>query len=1734
MCGAAACEDSFAEATFEQLSMQDAYAELRERLVANIPNGLRFHVPEVLRIATERNWHWADPVATVRFLLSVRANGYDNDVVGASLFELGLVPDFHLLDDPAALAGRLTRNIECVKTLTYSTRTERGRVLELGLKSREFRVRLAEFFDETGLEDPLAWTARIVLDQNRWAYSFDKWEFEDSSGFAQQLSIEVIDVALPVVPEDETDAKLRPLVQEKVLLVGKGGTKSFKVKFRSLPQPDKVAGLDHFRVQIVAQESGPLGLTRRKKAWSGSRLDASLSFSGLAKVDWDEGWHFVRVIPCTQDGDPLPMVDSRGRPVPVIASEGDERPPNESDLFYVVKGDAFEVDVPQRAIPKFDSMMHALTQVRFKAVMDDRDPGEVTCTGVAWQDGDGGRRGAGCDHLELKFGSEGLAHVPVSRILRAIEQRTLRSPTEANVWRLSVSAGRVSEPVPDVGDWPAQLELDGFLAARAALFARIRGEREALLCQAVDMAQFRDEVAAYAEAYLELLSHCLRRAETADDHRQRAVIADLHTLLALDVVRVDVLDHRRTRRTALLIGPTHPLRCAWLAAWGCLARDWEQRARESRPEFRVPAREAVLSRLSMVDFPTVLPMSAGRMFTAVDCVHPFWTAYAAPTESDPRGLVGELCNALGLPEPNLGSFNLDGRYLADRVRRYLAQHPYVHTLVVNCFNAGRGRVLADLLMELQRQADHRDLRYNLRLFVPDGDASGVGDDLQELISPASSLTASEADAFAAPTGDHLAPKLTYSVRSTADFRKTPASYPAHLSMLFDAFPAQAVGAGPPRDEDEAAPVHGLLQDFSVAYGEEQDIVSWRRWPRHGQARAIPGAEDLTALLAKLAETYSNAAAVVATGQTGAARRPVCRLVLTPEDRALLHQVHDASDWVFTVDRALGIEFFDHGGESGRPEYLIDHSPDLTSNSGRRLVITSRSVTEVRALFERVLDDYGLSGFRDRAPAILSQLRGLSSRLALKLISAPTHRAEALGLALGKMYLEYLEVFRGQIVVPLDAHLDLYRALRQNADELGDEISLKRTDLALFDLDASRMTITANLVEVKCYHQAGDLAGFNQLKTDIAEQIQQSAAVLQHHFDPELAGLHDRPDRSIKTHELATLLEFYLDRAARLNYLLPEAWAEAKYFLRAMDRGYQLRFTRSALVFDFAKQGGEQSLEDNGIEFHRIGVDRIRSLLEALPRRCEDDTKPALEPRTPDSTSSVKLDAVGSLKASVAKPERAAFLPASRTRSTSWHLLKSSTDEAEDRPPSNPPSDSPPAGPLPPNEGLRAAAPPSAASPRPSESIAIGAEAEPAQALLVGEAPTQLQIRPPSPSPAGPQPYDAIVGVTGESPQFGILGRYHGRTIALDLNQTHTISLFGVQGGGKSYTLGSIIEMACLPLPGINQLPRPLAAVVFHYSETQDYKPEFTSMVSPNTDPDAIRVLSEQYHCEPKSLSDVVLLTPVDKLEQRQAEYPKIPVLPLKFASSELQAGHWRFLMGAVGNQATYIRKLNQIMRELRADLTIDRLRAAIDQGGLPNNVLELAHLRLDLAATYIDDSAKLAEVIRPGRLVIVDLRDEFIEKDQALGLFVVLLQLFGDATWEGQHFNKLVVFDEAHKYIESPDLVAGLVGIVREMRHKGTSVLVASQDPPSVPVALIELSSQIVLHRFNSPAWLKHIQKANASLASLSPEQLARLPSGEAFLWSAKASEAAFTREAVRIQCRPRATLHGGGTRTAV
>ncbi|WP_261282421.1 YagK/YfjJ domain-containing protein [Serratia fonticola] len=408
---------------------------------------------------------------------------------------------------------------------------------------------------------------------------------------------------------------------------------------------------------------------------------------------------------------------------------------------------------------------------------------------------------------------------------------------------------------------------------------------------------------------------------------------------------------------------------------------------------------------------------------------------------------------------------------------------------------------------------------------------------------------------------------------------------------------------------------------------------------------------------------------------------------------------------------------------------------------------------------------------------------------------------------------------------------------------------------------------------------------------------------------------------------------------------------------------------------------------------------------------------------------------------------------------------------------------------------------------------------------------------PSKTESIPQPspkVDIMLGMNQmPSAQFGILGEANGKTIGVDLNHPQTICAFGLQGSGKSYTLGSLIEMTLSSIDNINTLPAPRAGVIFHYSTTQDYAPEFTSMGQANSVAEDIARLREQYKAAPQALKDVLILTPASKVAQRQAEHPDISVLPIAFSAAELNASHWKFLMGTVGNPSLYVRQINGLMRTLRGELTLETLREAVSKSELGAQKKKMALQRLDFASEYIDGMQRLQTLLRPGRLIIVDLRDEYIEKVEALGLFVVMLQIFAEATWQGETFSKLVVFDEAHKYIGNDGLVAGLIEIVREMRHKATSILVASQDPPSVPVALIELSTQLYLHRFNSPAWLRHIQKANTALRHLEPEVLSRLTPGEAFVWASKATDAAFTHGIIKVNCRPRVTLHGGHTRTA-
>ena len=159
---------------------------------------------------------------------------------------------------------------------------------------------------------------------------------------------------------------------------------------------------------------------------------------------------------------------------------------------------------------------------------------------------------------------------------------------------------------------------------------------------------------------------------------------------------------------------------------------------------------------------------------------------------------------------------------------------------------------------------------------------------------------------------------------------------------------------------------------------------------------------------------------------------------------------------------------------------------------------------------------------------------------------------------------------------------------------------------------------------------------------------------------------------------------------------------------------------------------------------------------------------------------------------------------------------------------------------------------------------------------------------------------------------------------------------------------------------------------------------------------------------------------MDRVEERKRDYPSFEVIPLQFSTDELNVEDWQFLMNSDGNSAMYLRQLKSVLRLYRKNLTLSNIRRGIEEEDFEDRSRKLLERRLKFVEEYINEGVRIGEVLKPGRVVIVDVRDEFIEENEALGLFMVLLRVFSDVKYEERPFNKMIVFDEAHKYMEDP------------------------------------------------------------------------------------------------------------------
>ena len=1084
---------------------------------------------------------------------------------------------------------------------------------------------------------------------------------------------------------------------------------------------------------------------------------------------------------------------------------------------------------------------------------------------------------------------------------------------------------------------------------------------------------------------------------------------------------------------ARLVAPTHPLRLGWLLRY---QRRIAERLREGVGSAEGAQLYNLLETLRPANVPHIVigEREPLRHSEPLDLGWGLWT----PADGHAASLVATRVRPWLFGEGS-ATATVSSEQLVTRIRRYLVAHPFVDQILLNFVQPGSARVVLDALLALQRDARFAHLHYVVRLFATDLSRSELGSALDEFMAdPEAARTArrDEADAFLAASDDPLFPKLTYSKHPVADLTLEPESYPAHLTFLLDWFDLKIVPAAPARDRRSLFG-DGLVVDPVVTYRPGSDRLN-PQWD--ASVLGVDGDDPFTRGCRECGE---RTAQVLAAGEAGLV--PALRLDLDRVRRSVLDAVHRSSDWVVVVDPVFSDDLLDAPSVEEQ-RYLIDYVGDDQVGSVRRVVVSTRSRRELLGLLGPITATYGLDVGGDRVDALLDALQVLGAGLPLKLLNNRTHAFEALSLSLASLYLAEQGVFRRALAIPLDLHQQLFREYAHLAGEA--DSGLRRTDIAIVrvleEVAEPHLRFAVRLIEVKA-RQALPEETPPELVRDVDEQLENSRAVLRSSlFGADLSPAQRALEGTVQVHRLARILSHYAERAYRYGYLDMEELARVRWAVTRLGHDlFRLSFKKQALLFDL--DGGSQVPERVGdVLVTRVGRGDIDDLLAraGTPLR----TQPF------EGTETL----VGwDRDLPLAEPEVRQGDPladgAAKTETEIVDLGETAANTA----------------PMP---------------------VAQGGETVDTPAVAVdlddvgSEGPTLDEV--------------LLLGAATTSPQFGIIGRLKGAgtPVALDLDGTNTICVFGAPGYGKSYTVGAILEAALMREPALNRLPRPLAAVVFHYQDDQSYAPEFASMGEPNDDVHEVDILRRDYGAAPDALQDVRVLVPDALLAERRAEYPHLSVHPLRLASQEIGLNDWQLLMGLTGGDQMYARAMNRLFATIRDNVTIDRLRDAIAASSLTQTQKALATTRVEFAAAYVGDASPISEHLLPGRLIVVDLRDQLIAQDEALAIFMVLLRTFGQVE-RGEAFNKLFVFDEAHKYMRDPQLRTAIDTAVRERRHRGTTVVIASQDPPSVPPEIIGLSNILVAHTFTVPGWLEYVRRVKVAFAEsgLKPSQLAAL-----------------------------------------
>lgn len=1713
-------EDSYGNATFQDLSVanldEDVLSQLREELKS-------FKMIDFIIDYADKNL-----VCTIKdkisYLLFVALSEDKKEAIGTGIFHFGLIPDNRLAENKESLQNMLIRNDECMTILSDFSSNVADRVMELPIKKDTIQREVASALKMLSNIKSRAVLAEAFYTDFPDLY-FPQWN---------KVLVNVIEVGKIHITNVDISGKSYIINEgDPEVIVDQNKGARIKLRITFSPKPSQYPDLKKITVALYNGD----GFFKEadlitKKVTDNQRAYRDITIT-LGHGEYPNGTYFFHVYAKDENGTILNTRDEfRDEDIQKewdAAREADtnltledfqqsQRQLLKSDtLSFFLRNKDAEDETTEDMGKRMKICNVLMAYFRFRIEQNRKKGGELSMpVRVPVENRDNSNDSddelhswqytTHLDTFQLRYDADNNYQIPLSKKLLAIQKAFLKKGEQLSYVDAVLADNYTETQMKSIAVMPMDFseKPEQLLKLRAELFDAIRksGPDNSGVIETFNV--FEPENLKLIKAYVLEYRNWISSLMAEGVSQKEALV-----IQALDMVHLTAEMPDGRAAYTMLMPPIHPLRLAWLVNIFEQYEQWEQSTNEDERYRKPDVWYKKLDRLFYGDLtPDIAPLvylddkrDGYMQYIGELCFG--WGFFANPLQHEDdtfstgfrqlKAYISQLFN-IGVQYRIESDVNQDMVYRL--LKKFITQHPYTNKLIINLFNAGDAAVFADNLIRLEKENAGKayDISYELRLFCNDK-RFPQGEALKELMNPDTQVS-EEAEAFSQAAENRLFPKLRFSINSIDEFIRTPKRFPAHISFLVNPFPTQASLKRSPSNQTSFF-LNGVvtMPIVQVDNAHEGDEVQWQRFISTAPIQnGTAFAEDSVNLFGKFQQ-------LIAASMTSDHELSIPSLMLNIKDAnsQMLSLVHDFSDWVVTFDKNMGPEYYDMPSRDGVQPYLLDYIPSPEVN-GISSFLTCRPSSEIEGIMSPHFKAFGIDvSNRDSFIDMLSDIRSVSSSMIMQLESSKNKAFEVLGTTLMKRMLMRKGLLTDSFIIPIDLHQQLFVDLDSNSSE--------RADNLLVDFHPSKREIVFTIIEIKCRQHLSDDER-EALQEKMKRQIKNTILALQTNFDPEFKN-PDRLDRELKNVELQNLLLFYSRRAARYKYLNEETAKEYEDFITSLHTGdFTIRFKELGLIYEFQNTDYQHKDFVDETLFYTLG----KPMIELIVNRDNSLKTTDLALNAADSefrTYFETSDRVLREESFDAENDISGDLEEENREHSVSHQMDVVLDE--------------PKSVITEIQDVETEQGPKVTSePKTTVQSEESSEAQPPapQAEIVGPA------------------FDILVGKNSNSEQYGILGEsVNGhRKIALDLMETNTISLFGVQGAGKSYTIGTVTEMTLKQIQNVNCLPGAMASVIFHYSESQDYAPEFTSMIYANDEAGQLKKLKDVYGAEPTAIEDVVMLCPVDKIEERAEEYPGIEIRPITFNSKELNVQDWQFLFKAVGNDSSYIAQLKQIMKANRRNLTLEGLKESVEASETMSKAQkELARSRITFAEEYIDDSQTLGDVLRPGRLVIVDLRDEWIDEDDALGLFVIMLNIFAAVKqYNGHRFNKFIVFDEAHKYMGNKELTSNIVTAIREMRHKGVSLMIASQDPMSLPTEIIELSSIVLMHRFNSPQWVKHVQKSITQLQGLSSSDMSSLLTGEAYLWATKATDKGVTMRPMKISTRPRVTKHGGDTIKAI